>query len=56
MAISADKRPVNIIMKKELVGEIERRAESMQISVSKYIMLVMSEWIDSDMKLTLLER
>jgi hypothetical protein len=49
------KKTIGINMKKEVANELERRADSMHLSVSKYVKLVLMDWLESGEKLRLRE-
>ena len=43
-------------MPKKMANELEKRADSMCISKSKYCKIVLQQWINSEKKLTLGEK
>jgi hypothetical protein len=49
-------KTVGINMGKKMAEELERRADSMHISKSKYCKIVLGEWLKSGNKLTLGEK
>ena len=49
-------KTIGINMKKEMAAELEVRATSMHLSVSKYCKIILSQWLTSDQKLKLEER
>lgn len=51
-----DNKSIGISIEKEKIEEIERRAASMHLSVSKYVKLILADWIESGKKLKLEER
>ena len=50
------KKTIGITMNKEMADELEARAESMNISASKYIKIIMAQWLESGKKLKLAEK
>ena len=48
-------KTIGINMSKEIAGELERRASSMQLTTSKYCKTVLIDWISSGKKLKLQE-
>ncbi len=42
-------------MSKKMANELERRSLSMHISKSKYVKIILQQWMDSSKKLTLSE-
>ena len=50
------KKTIGINMKKEMADDLEARAKSMQISSSKYIKIILSQWLESGKKLKLAEK
>ena len=48
-------KTIGINMSKAMAKDLEKRAKSMHISVSKYSKLILQQWIDSGKKLTLSE-
>lgn len=49
-------KTIGINMKLEVANEIERRAESMQISTGAYCKIILGRWLDSGKKVTLQEK
>ncbi len=49
-------KTIGVNMNKKMADDLERRADSMHISKSKYCKLVFQLWIDSGKKLTLGEK
>lgn len=47
---------IGINMPQKMAEELEKRANSMHISKSKYCKIVLQQWIDSKKKLTLGEK
>ena len=43
-------------MSREVADELEKRANSMHLSTSKYCKVIMTEWLNSGKKLTLQEK
>jgi len=56
MTIKSDMKTVGLNMKMEMAEELEERARSMHISASKYIKIILQQWIDSGKKLKLQEK
>ena len=48
-------KTIGINMNKKMADELEKRANSMHISKSKYCKIILQQWIDSGQKLTLSE-
>ena len=48
-------KTVGLNMTQEMADELERRAASMHLSVSKYVKLVLAQWLESGKKLKLRE-
>jgi hypothetical protein len=48
-------KTLSVNMPDNMVDELERRANSMQISGSKYCKIVLQQWLDSGNMLTLSE-
>ena len=46
---------IGINMPKKMADELEKRADSMHISKSKYCKIILQQWLDSGKKLTLSE-
>ena len=55
-SIGKGTKTIGINMDAKLADKLEKRAESMYISTSKYCKLILSQWIDSGRKLKLQER
>lgn len=49
-------KTIGINMPKKMADELERRADSMHISKSKYCKIVLQQWMESGKKLTLAEK
>ncbi|NLX25052.1 MAG: hypothetical protein GXY61_03695 [Lentisphaerae bacterium] len=49
-------KTIGINMKQDMAEEIERRASSMHLSASKYVRLILQDWMDSGTKLKLEEK
>lgn len=49
-------KTIGINMPKAMADDLEKRANSMHISKSKYCKIVLQQWIDSKKKLTLGEK
>lgn len=49
-------KTIGINMSDKMANDIEKRAESMHISTSKYCKIVLQQWIDSKQKLSLGEK
>ena len=54
--IGKDTKTIGINMSQKMADELEKRADSMHISKSKYCKIVLQQWIDSKKKLTLGEK
>jgi hypothetical protein len=52
----AHKRTIGINTTKEMADELEARASSMHLSTSKYVKLILMQWMDSEKKLRLEEK
>ena len=48
-------KTLGINMQKEMVDELEKRADSMHIATSKYCKIILADWLASGRKLTLEE-
>lgn len=48
-------KTIGINMSIKMAGELERRASSMHLSLSKYCKVILSEWVKSGKKLKLQE-
>lgn len=53
--IGKGSKTIGINMAQKMANELEKRANSMHISKSKYCKIVLQQWIDSGKKLTLSE-
>ena len=49
-------KTIGINMSGKMAKELESRAESMHLSVSKYCKIILQQWIDSGKKLNLTEK
>jgi len=49
-------KTIGINMSSKMAGDLEKRANSMHISVSKYCKLILQQWLDSGSKLNLTEK
>ena len=49
-------KTIGLNMPKEMADEIESRAKSMHLSNSKYIQIILMQWLTSGKKLKLAER
>lgn len=49
-------KTIGINMPEKMAAELEKRANSMHISKSKYCKIVLQQWIDSKQKLSLGEK
>jgi hypothetical protein len=49
-------KTIGISMNKNMADDLEKRATSMHLSVSKYCKLILSEWMKSGKKLKLEEK
>jgi len=48
-------KTIGINMSKEMADELERRADTMHLSVSKYSKIILGQWLESGKKLKLQE-
>ncbi len=48
-------KTIGINMSSKMANDLEKRADSMHISKSKYCKIILQQWIDSGKKLTLSE-
>ena len=48
-------KTIGLSMNKEMADEIGKRASSMHLSASKYVRLILADWLDSGSRLTLEE-
>ncbi len=53
--IGKDTKTIGINMSTKMANELEKRANSMHISKSKYCKIILQQWLDSGKKLTLSE-
>ncbi len=53
--VGRDTQTIGINMPTKMANELKRRSNSMNISKSKYIKIILQQWMDSDNKLTLSE-
>jgi hypothetical protein len=49
-------KTIGINMSQKMADELEKRADSMHISKSKYCKIILQQWLDSGKKLTLAEK
>jgi hypothetical protein len=49
-------KTIGLSMSKQMADDLEKRATSMHLSVSKYCKLILSEWMKSGKKLKLEEK
>jgi hypothetical protein len=49
-------KTIGINMNSKMANELEKRAVSMHLSVSKYCKIILQQWIDSGDKLNLTEK
>ncbi len=56
MAIDKEVKTLGINMQKEMVDELEKRADSMHIATSKYCKIILTQWLSSGKKLKLEEQ
>ena len=54
--IGKNTKTIGINMQKDMADELEKRAESMHLSTSKYCKVILTEWLRSGNKLTLQEK
>ena len=55
-ATGKTKKTIGINIKKQMADELEARAKSMHLSNSKYIKIILMQWIASGKKLKLEEK
>jgi hypothetical protein len=55
-AIGKGTKIIGLCMSKQMADDLEKRATSMHLSVSKYCKLILSEWMKSGKKLKLEEK
>lgn len=53
--VEKNTKTIGINMSNTMADELERRAESMHLSTSKYCKVILSQWISSGKTLTLSE-
>ena len=53
--IGKDTKTIGINMNEKMANELEKRASSMHISVSKYCKIVLGQWLESGSKMKLQE-
>ena len=53
--VGKNTKTIGINMNKKMADELEKRANSMHLSVSKYCKVILSEWLKSGKKLQLKE-
>ena len=49
-------KTIGINMKEGMARELEKRADSMHLSMSKYCKIILQQWLDSNQKLKLQEK
>lgn len=49
-------KTIGINMNSKMANELDKRAASMHLSVSKYCKIILQEWLDSGQKLNLTEK
>jgi hypothetical protein len=54
--IGKNTKTIGINMTKEVADELEKRANSMHLSTSKYCKVILTDWLNSGKKLTLQEK
>ena len=54
--VGKNTKTIGINMTKEVADELEKRANSMHLSTSKYCKVILTEWLNSGKKLTLQEK
>ncbi|VGO20014.1 hypothetical protein [Pontiella sulfatireligans] len=54
--IGKNTKTIGINMQKDMADELEKRANSMHLSTSKYCKVILTEWLSSGKKLTLQEK
>ena len=55
MSIGKDTKTIGINMSEKMADELEKRASSMHLSVSKYCKIILMDWIEGGKKLKLQE-
>ena len=53
--IGRNTKTIGINMSVKMAAELEKRADSMHLSTSKYCQVILAEWLASGKKLTLAE-
>jgi len=53
--IGKDTKTIGINMKTDMADELEKRANSMHLSTSKYCKVILTQWLESGERLTLQE-
>ena len=53
--IGKDTKTIGINMKMDMADELEKRANSMHLSTSKYCKVILTQWLESGERLTLQE-
>ena len=53
--IGKDTKTIGINMNNKMADELEKRAQSMHLSTSKYCKVILQQWLDSGKKLKLQE-
>ncbi len=54
--IGKDTKTIGINMSKKMANDLEKRSKSMNISKSKYVKIILQQWMDSGKKLQLAEK
>ena len=54
--IGKNTKTIGINMAKDMADELEKRANSMHLSTSKYCKVILTQWMDSGKKLMLQEK
>jgi len=54
--IGKDTKTIGINMDQKMADELEKRANSMHLSVSKYCKIILGDWVKSKQKLKLQEK
>jgi hypothetical protein len=54
--IGKNTKTIGINMSREVADELEKRANSMHLSTSKYCKVILTDWLNSGKKLTLQEK
>ena len=53
--VGKNTKTIGINMSEKMADDLEKRAESMHLSTSKYCKIILSQWLASGQKLTLSE-